>query len=383
MTLRLMKEASRPVLQVFSIRHWHQLALTYSSRENFSAVCFVIAIAMALLDKPILSTPFFYYLVFLGVGVRFARIELRWTSEVALCLIIGASGIVATILSPLFDRNIFATAFLTSATILLIPLLFVKNTEKIFYAMIPLCYLQAILMTWQWFTQAIGVRSTGFVVNANAGSSLLLLGAIFLVTHTRYKWLAVPLLVAIPFSGSRWVLIVAAVVFALLFVSKHVQWRYLLAGITVAFILLFALQYNQVRAVYRIGGSDKPIANVGVDTKYRLVPPITMGADLLIPRGFIDSNLHNVPLRMSVETGLVSGAAWLAVVGLVLYRRPRYDYAWWMMLAVCLLSIMYYHTWIGPMGVFWWLLVSKLMDNTVEHPKAAVRRFWKQINRWE
>jgi hypothetical protein len=351
-----------------------------SSRENISAVCFALALSFAMMDKPILSTPFFYYLVFLGFGIRLAPIELRWTTEVVLCLVIGISGFVAIAVSPLVGRNIFATSFLTAATVLLIPLLFVKNIDKIFYAMIPVCYVQALFMIWQWFTEPLGHRASGFALNANAGSTVLLLGAIFISTNPKLRWLAVPLVVAIPFSGSRWVLIVGTLVFGLMFLSKHVKWRYILVGIMVSFAVLFGFQHDQIRAVYR--ATQSPIGTVEAGeahAKYRLAAPVPITAALLIPQGFIDSNLHNVPLRMSVETGLLSGLAWLAVGAMVLYRRPRYDYAWWMMLAVCLLSIMYYHTWIGPTGVFWWLLVSKLMSNTLDNPKQALRRFWSDL----
>ena len=303
--------------------------------------------------------------------MRLAPVQLKWSPEVALCLLIGTSGLVATLVSLADGRNTPATAFLAAATILLIPLLFVRNIEKVFYALIPVCYLQAAWMTWEWFTKSAGHRASGLALNANAGSSLLLLGAIFMMTHPKLKWWGVPLLVAIPFSGSRWVLIVGSLVFALLFISKHVNWRYVMIGVALCFLVLFGFQHDQLRSVYR--ATSSPIGTVATGeehAKYRLSMPVPITLGLLIPQGFIDSNLHNVPLRMSVETGLLSGAAWLAVGGLVLFRRPRYDYAWWMMLAVCLLSIMYYHTWIGPTGMFWWLLVSKLMDNSPKKGKA-------------
>lgn len=332
---------------------------------------------MALLDRPILSTPFFYYLVFLGIGLRLAPIGLRWSPEVVLGLIIGGSAITAIVVSPVVGRNAPATAFLASLTLLLIPMMFVRNVEKIFYAMIPLCYIQAIWMAWQWFTQPLGVRATGLALNANAGSSLLLIGAVFLATHPRLKWLAVPLLVAIPFSGSRWVLIVGMLVFGLLFISRIVPWRYTLIGVTISATLLFATQHEQLRAVYRATRSPVGTVESGeAHAKYRLTPPVPLTTlSVFIPKGFIDSNLHNVPLRMTVETGLISGAAWLAMGVLVLYRRPRYGYSWWMMLTICLLSIMYYHTWVGPMGAFWWLLAGKLTDNTSDPPNKGLRLF--------
>lgn len=348
-----------------------------------SAASFSIAIGFALSDPPLLSAHFFHYLIFLGLGIRFATIKLQWTSEVILCLIIGVSALVATAISPLVGRNIYATAFLTSITALLIPLLFVRNLKPIFYALIPLCYLQAGVMTWQWFVEGYN-RAPGLAHNANAGSTLLLLGAIFLISQPRLKWFSVPLLLAIPFSGSRWVVIVGVVVLSLMFSSRFINWRFVLVGISIAFVVLFGLQQDQMRSALRIGSSPNiteataaTLITGGINTKSRMTPatPI-ITPRILIPQGFIDSNLHNVPLRMAVETGLLSGLAWLGVGFLVLYRRPRYGYQWWMMLAVCLLSVMYYHTWIGPMGTFWWLLTGNLMNGAFQNPRAALRRSW-------
>lgn len=321
------------------------------------------------------------------MGFKFATLRLGWSKEVGLCILIVLSAVIAIPLSAVFDRNIAASGFQAGLALLLFPLLFVQDIKRILYVMIPACYLQAGMMAWQWFFQEGVFRAPGLAHNANAGSALLLLGAIFLATHPRLKWLAVPLLVAIPFSGSRWTLIIATLVFGLMFLARYVHWRYLLIGISVAFIALFSFQHDQIKSAFRVGNAagvtQTTAATIrigGTHSQERLTastPVVT--PKLLIPQGFVNSDLHNVPLRMAVETGLLSGVAWIAVGMLVLYRRPRYCYAWWMMLAVCLLSLMYYHTWVGPMGAFWWLLVSKLMLGSLESPKRAVRRSWGHL----
>ena len=339
---------------------WWARAFAFCSRENLSAVSFAIALLCSLTDPIILSPVFFYYLVFLYVGYRLAPKELQWSKEVALCSVISISAVAAIPVSALIEgRNTPATAFNAGLTLILFPLLFIGNVQRIFYALIPVWYLQAAVMAWHWFAQGLSRAEGVATTNANAGSAFVLLGALFLLNHPRLKWLAVPLLLVVPFSGSRWTLIVGALLLTLLFLSGQVRWRWILVGILVGFTLLGATQWERLQEGSR--GNGDFIAQGGQDTAYRLTaatPIVT--PNILVPQGFIDSQLHNVPLRMSVETGLVSGLAWLGVGALVLWRRPWGGYGWWMMLAVCLLSVMYYHTWIAMTGAFWWLLVADL-----------------------
>jgi hypothetical protein len=237
-------------------------------------------------------------------------------------------------------------------TTVLFPLLWVKDIKPIFYWLIPGWFLQASVMAWQWFAEGAS-RAGGIALNANAGSAFLLLGAIFLMHDKRLRWLSVPLLVAIPFSGSRWVVLVGAVVFGLIFLSKRVPWRYVAVGAAAALMILVSAQHSELARAYRVN------ANHAYDVERRANPAETQSLSILIPRGFHDTGIHNLSLRMVDETGLLSALAWVFVGGIALWRTPRYGASWWAMLAICLLSVMYYHVWIGPMGSFWWLLADK------------------------
>ena len=65
-----------------------------------------------------------------------------------------------------------------------------------------------------------------------------------------------------------------------------------------------------------------------------------------------------MPLRMAQESGILSAVAWVAVTAYALWRRPRLGAGWWLLAGVAGLSLMYYSTWVGPLGALWWVLVG-------------------------
>jgi len=356
-----LKLASRPFRNVSSLAALRD----YCTEANFSAVCFASAFTLALTEPALLSLTFCWYLGFLGLGYTYAPKRISWSPVKAIVGLIVISALVAVPVSMLVDRSFPATAFGASLTVMLFFLMFIKNGQRIFYCLIPVWLGQAALMTWEWFyTEA--PRVGGLAHNVNAGSAFLLLGALFVIHHPRLKWLAIPLLVPILFSGSRWTVVVAVTVFGLIFLARHIPWRYLLVGVLAAFIFVGLAQYDSIASSFLTGRGTNDntgtlVKQNGQDIAWRLSPgePPTIG-NVFIPMGFTDSQLHSVPFRMAVETGVLSGVAWLLVGGIALYRRPRCGFDWAMLLAIGLLSIMYYHTWIGPMGLFWWLLVGHL-----------------------
>jgi hypothetical protein len=351
---------------------WRSLALNLYQRQNLSAASFAVALVFVLTDPPLLSARFFYYLTFLYLGYRFAPIKTYWSKEVALCAVIAISAVAAIPVSAFIDgRSPFGSAFNAGLTLLLFPMLFVQNVKRIFYALIPAWFLQAGMMVWQWFIQGrMDGRAEGLAfTNDNAGSAFVLLGILFLLNQPRLRWLAVPLIIVIPFSGSRWTIIVGLVLLIGLFASRRIPWRWVLVGIVAGLMLVGVTQWERLNIATRGGNA---LQQSGQDATGRLAggAPI-LTPMLLLPQGFLPfSPLHDVPLRMALETGLLSALAWVAVGILVLYRKPRHGYTWWMMLAVCLLSIMYYHTWIGMTGAFWWLLVGNntLSDGVANEP---------------
>ena len=314
------------------------------------------------------------YLWCLTAGYYFAPKQTFWSKEVALCCVITASAFIAIPFSFFFEaRNPAATGLLAMLTLLLMPLLFIRNVERIFYALIPGWFLQASVMAWQWFVEGV-YRAGGIAENENAGSAFLLLGALFLIQDKRLKWLSVPLLVAIPFSGSRWVLVVGCMIFGLIFLSKHVRWRWIAVGIAISTMVLVAAQHDRLAIAYRLHSS------VHQDVTHRANARDAEFSfwKIWIPRGFHDTNLHSLPIRMADETGLLSALAWIGVGAICLWRKPRMTWQWWGLAAVCLLSVMYYFIWIGPLGALWWLYVAELRGTGVpeakERPLESNRR---------
>lgn len=335
---------------------------------NLSAVCIAVAIVVAM-GEPKSIGGNASYLLLLWAGIRIAPKSIGNIKLLAILAIIPVSAAIAVPLTMWSGREIGATGVLAVLTISLFPLCFIENAQRVFYALIPFWYLEAALMAKQWFMDDIS-RVGGFAQNQNAASAFLLLGIIFLATNPRLKWFSIPLIAALPFGGSRWVAVVAALTFALIFLSQHINWKYLAVGAAVTVICVVGLERSDVGLAYRIAGGDGEFLNATEETtrtiRYDAGWRLTAGVNLadpwiLVPLGFLrDSQLHNVPIRMAVETGLLSGLAWLGLSVYALGRRPRLTQAWWMMLALALLSVMYYHTWIGPLGAFWWLLMAIL-----------------------
>lgn len=333
-----------------------------SSRENISAAYFAGAITLALHSPGIISLGMLAYVTCLLLGFYFAKCKPYWSKEIALCLVVCTSAFIAIPLSFLFqERNPAATALLAMLTLILFPLLFLENIKPIFYALIPAWFLQASVMAWQWFFEpeimSIPWRAGGIAENENAGSAFLLIGGIFLITQRNrgLKWLSVPLLLAICLSGSRWVVVCAVLILGLIFIAKYVPWKWILVGSLLSFTAFFALQHVHMFEGFRIGTDQM------ADVEYRANAQEAEFSfwGIWLPRGFHDTNLHSLPLRMTDEGGLLSALAWGAVGLFTLLKTPRSSFTWWGMLAICLLSIMYYHVWIGPMGAFWWLFAAR------------------------
>ena len=337
-----------------------QFLQSEEKRAHISSALFALALATAFLQPGLDSRVLPFVWLFLGGGIYFAYP--RWSIGnrcvfAGLLVIIGSAWVAI----PLIFINGRAPASTLTLALLTTPLLLYYLTDHgtlILKYLSPLWFIQATYVLWQGLVLHIP-RAPGFAENTNAGSAFLMLGIIFLL-DTRYKWLTIPLACAIPFSGSRWVAVVGAAMLGLLILKKYIPWRTLAPALVVAMSLVVVVNAAVITASYR----GAPAAAVYIDrtadhANQRIaLPPETSWATSLLPWGFVDSNLHNVPLRMMVETGLPSALAWLLILGYLTIKSPHPGSAVWMLLSVGLLSIMYYHTWVGPLGGLWWLLVG-------------------------
>lgn len=277
--------------------------------------------------------------------------ERRGPDRVTLALlgIMVASAWLAVPLSLNFEIATHQTIWLALLTTVLAPLAWVTRLKYVLGWLTPVWLIQAGVSLYQWLAQDT-FRVLGLANNQNAGAAFLLLGCIYLLNgNTRAKWLILPMVAAMPFTGSRWVGVVAAVVLLGIFVSRYVAWKYIALGIAATLAVVVSVGWDEAyQAFHRPNTLDVHLS--GYPGQPDLPPS-------WIPRGFYDSGIHNVPWRMAHETGILSGLAWMGATAWGLWRRPRYDTRWWLLLTIALLSVMYYHVWIGPLGGFWWLLV--------------------------
>ncbi len=332
------------------------------ARVDFASPLIALSIGIAV-SQPGLNNPILLVMwACLLCGVYLAPRRKVSRKQFMLLAIIPASALIAVPVSFFTSGEWAATIVLAIFTFGLFPLFLVDNLNRVLPWIIPVWALHAGMMAWQRVTEDAGInRLGGLAINQNVASSFLLLGAIYLV-HTRFKWLSVPLLVTILFTGSRWSTLVAAGVFAAIFICRKIDWRYLLVGMVVSVGVVSFLGWDSIIQGYRVHG-DTGLAPVSEmiernrsDIAYRWNIP--SGSLFLIPTGYIGSSLHNVPARMATETGLLSALAWLGFTGWGLWKFERLSGRWWMLLAVSLLSMMYFLTWLGPLGAFWWLLLS-------------------------
>ncbi len=199
-------------------------------------------------------------------------------------------------------------------------------------------------------------RAAGLMFSPNLSAAFLLIG-IVAAFHWRKPWLALPLIIAILFTGSRWASGVAVLVSVGMVVARQVSWpAVLVAWLAAGLVALPSL--DVIKGSYRLfGGPGDIAARLEADFVERMP---TINTPTLAPQGFTDltETPHNVPFRMAIETGLVAAALWTILTMWALWRGPRGTLAWWGLLVVFLLSMMEYYTWVGPMGAFWWLFVG-------------------------
>lgn len=264
-------------------------------------------------------------------------------------VVIVAYTVLAVPGSILWGRGLWLeTLILGLLSAPLVALYAVNHTDRVFAWLAPVFVVHAALVILQG--PGADDRVAGLSTNANAAGGFLVVGAIYFL-NTRDKWLAIPLLIALVFTGSRWAAIVMIVILAGMIVSRQLGWKAIALVAVAALIgLPLLLVYSEM---FRIAD---PIFGTQNGPWGRLWIPSLPG---FLPVGYIsDGNPHNVPLRMAIETGILSAVAWVGINVWALCKSPRSGYAWWCLLAMVGLSMMDHYTWLGPLGGLWWLLIS-------------------------
>lgn len=286
-------------------------------------------------------------------------------------------------------------------------LLLIGGTRQTLAWLTPAWLIHAGIIVYQAFTRwhidsdsGIMVREgavSGLSHNTNLAAGFLVLGIVYLLTlDNRWKWLAVPLILALVLTGSRWGgLVGGAAVLALVF-SGRLDWRPPVAAIAGIFLLIFALWLTLPDWSYGVSGFDSLVAFVdpvrnGEVTQRLGVPHIPS----ILPRGVAQHpGLHNVPLRIAYENGILAASLWLGVTGKALWPHRRQEHcakegarrgnapliletaptgltrrfngftaSWWLLLALVMLSMLDYFMWMGHLGGFWWLLIGLRLND--------------------
>lgn len=272
-------------------------------------------------------------------------------------------------------------------------LLYLANDpQRVFAWLVPAWLVHAGLIVWQGVTnwELVGNVTvqygspSGLSNNSNLGAGFLALGIVYLLT-TPLKWLTAPLFVALLFTGSRWGLIVVAAVVLAMVLSRAISWRPLaLAGSSVLVgVSVLGLFTPLGYAVAGIDSFAGVVRAVQVDVGVRLAVP---HLPTFLPSGVAEHpGLHNVPLRIAVENGLLAAGLWVLITGWALWKQPRRNMLThngentpsdpgkhdhpprnvhrWLLLTLVLLSVLDYYTWMGHLGGFWWLLIGLLLKS--------------------
>lgn len=247
-------------------------------------------------------------------------------------------------------------------------LLYVGATPRVFPFLVPVFLVHAGLIIWQGLTHWHGVSGvlvrdglpTGLAHNSNLAAGFLTVGIIYMLTSPKLRWLTPPMFMALLFTGSRWGLVVAVVAVLAMAVTRRISWVPLLTTVGALLLAVFMLG-TLTPGGYQVAGFDS-VAGVihGGDrglASRMAVPHIPS----FLPSGVAEhSGLHNVPLRIAVESGIAAAALWVGITlwGLLKWRNGA---VWWILLTLVALSMLDYYTWMGHLGGFWWLSIGLLV----------------------
>lgn len=308
-------------------------------------------------------------LMALGLTALFGAVVLGRQSFGPWPAMLGVGVLVAsTVLAIPFANTGFgrpdAAAFMAMWTAFMAMLYLVDHHERTLWHLVPAALLLAGLLVWQ---RLHGIpQAYGGPMGPNPAGGMLALGVAFLLP-TRARWMVLPLLVGLACTGSRSALLAAAVAIGawLLMggVSRRALVRLAVVGGLVAVVTLPWLLNGFTRADARQGMSVWSWYRLDAQNRFS-VPSGDDGHPLwpsLLPRGpagtFI--GLHNIPLRMAYEQGIIAAATWIALTAWALWRRPRGTSAWYMMLVFTVIAMVDYYPMMPLVtSAFWWVLLS-------------------------
>lgn len=206
-------------------------------------------------------------------------------------------------------------------------------------------------------TQGIVLRErvSGLIHNPNLAAGILVLGITYFLTG-KHRWLCIPLLVALPFTGSRWGSIVAVLMVGIVFILRQPAWRPVLVSLAIVVACIW-VTWHLIPQNYRLVNTvEENTGRVVTDMTYRLRNAEGFRFTGL-PMGVNGSDgIHSAPVRVAVEWGILAAITMVALTTYALLKRPVRTQAWWLLLAWSLLGILDYYP-VMPNFIAWWFLL--------------------------
>jgi len=223
----------------------------------------------------------------------------------------------------------------------------------------------AILFNSLWFVGSSGF-SSGLTFNPNVAAGLLILGIGMVFGARRHWWSILPLIGAVPLTGSRAALLGVFVIVLASLIANNRTWRRFI-GVVILVVSVpvgHGLLYEQFGLSFYAAWVhsitlESAITDIGVRWEVPAWPD-------LFPHGVVEHlGLHNVPLRMAREAGILAAAAWLILSVWALTRCPNTP-AWWLMVVILLLSIVDHYTMRVHLGNTWFLGAGLLLARPLD-----------------
>ena len=243
----------------------------------------------------------------------------------------------------------------------------VNHSPRVLACLVPAGLALALLLTWQGVSAILAgspERVPGGPMGPNPAAGFLAIIAAALLP-TRWRWLALPLLVGIVFTASRSGLLAVGVAALAVAVMHRPSWKVVAGGAAVG-LLVLALAWPFVGGMLLRNDTGYSAREYFVaDLRNRFsVPSDESGKALLpsfVPRGpagpFL--GLHNVPLRMAYEQGILAVVVWIALTGWALWRSPRGTPAWTALVAFSVVAMFDYYPMMPLVtSAFWPTLLS-------------------------
>ena len=234
----------------------------------------------------------------------------RWVLVALVAILLSVLGAIAVAPIP---ENVFVAFFMLPFLAYYV----LKVNEDIFGWLASSWLIMAGLTIWQGMTNPT-MRAVGFGNHATMAAGFMILGIVYSLHSPRLRWLAYPLCFAIPFTGSRWALLVITGVSLGIWVSQRLSWRYM---VVLGAVAALGVVLHGGIPMSRNGHGYRAVL---FDASIRFASESPAGARPgIVPNGFQELfGNHNVPMRLSVEAGIIAALAWTAVTIVALWRRP-------------------------------------------------------------